>query len=180
MKVILKQYSQSAVKTIFLLSIYRSMNWTWSATIDHIKVWFLELLSYSCNQLKHLRNATITGWLPCFLILWGQIWLPLSHRCVVALDEITDPQNLGAILRTCHFLGVSQVTSKLTQHFKCLSFLNYLWNPSFAAIMLPEEVKCSGYLVICIICCCWFEMSGGSMCQELFPSVADSQQSICW
>jgi tRNA G18 (ribose-2'-O)-methylase SpoU len=37
-----------------------------------------------------------------------------ENRCVVALDEITDPQNLGAILRTCHFLGVSQVTSLLT------------------------------------------------------------------
>ena len=32
-----------------------------------------------------------------------------NHRCIVALDEVTDPQNLGAILRTCHFLGVSEV-----------------------------------------------------------------------
>ena len=28
---------------------------------------------------------------------------------MLALDEITDPQNLGAILRTAYFLGVSSV-----------------------------------------------------------------------
>jgi hypothetical protein len=28
-----------------------------------------------------------------------------SNKCVLALDEVWDPQNFGALLRTCHFLG---------------------------------------------------------------------------
>lgn len=30
-------------------------------------------------------------------------------KCVLALDEVWDPQNFGALLRTCHFLGVDAV-----------------------------------------------------------------------
>lgn len=30
-------------------------------------------------------------------------------RCVLALDEVADPQNLGALLRSSYFFGVSQV-----------------------------------------------------------------------
>jgi len=33
----------------------------------------------------------------------------LDFKCVLALDEVWDPQNFGALLRTCHFLGVDNV-----------------------------------------------------------------------
>jgi tRNA G18 (ribose-2'-O)-methylase SpoU len=32
-----------------------------------------------------------------------------SFQCVLALDEVMDPQNFGALLRTSHFLGVQKV-----------------------------------------------------------------------
>lgn len=32
-----------------------------------------------------------------------------AFKCVLALDEVWDPQNFGALLRTCHFLGVDKV-----------------------------------------------------------------------
>ena len=32
-----------------------------------------------------------------------------SFQCVLALDEVWDPQNFGALLRTSHFLGVDKV-----------------------------------------------------------------------
>ena len=32
-----------------------------------------------------------------------------TFRCVLALDEIADPQNFGALLRTSHYLGVERV-----------------------------------------------------------------------
>lgn len=37
--------------------------------------------------------------------------LPVSEtfQCVLALDEVWDPQNFGALLRTSHFLGVDKV-----------------------------------------------------------------------
>ena len=37
--------------------------------------------------------------------------LPVSEKfqCVLALDEVWDPQNFGALLRTSHFLGVDKV-----------------------------------------------------------------------
>lgn len=31
------------------------------------------------------------------------------HRCVLALDEVWDPQNFGALIRTSHFLKVDKV-----------------------------------------------------------------------
>jgi 21S rRNA (GM2251-2'-O)-methyltransferase len=31
------------------------------------------------------------------------------HRCILALDEVWDPQNFGALLRTSHFLGIDGV-----------------------------------------------------------------------
>jgi len=32
-----------------------------------------------------------------------------DFKCVLALDEVWDPQNFGALLRSCHFLGVDGV-----------------------------------------------------------------------
>ena len=32
-----------------------------------------------------------------------------EFKCVLALDEVWDPQNFGALLRSCHFLGVDGV-----------------------------------------------------------------------
>ena len=32
-----------------------------------------------------------------------------SFKCVLALDEVWDPMNFGALLRTCYFLGVDEV-----------------------------------------------------------------------
>jgi 21S rRNA (GM2251-2'-O)-methyltransferase len=32
-----------------------------------------------------------------------------TFQCVLALDEVWDPQNFGALLRTSHFLGVDRV-----------------------------------------------------------------------
>jgi 21S rRNA (GM2251-2'-O)-methyltransferase len=32
-----------------------------------------------------------------------------EFQCVLALDEVWDPQNFGALLRTSHFLGVDKV-----------------------------------------------------------------------
>lgn len=34
-----------------------------------------------------------------------------QFKCVLALDEVWDPQNFGALLRTCHFLGIDRVVS---------------------------------------------------------------------
>lgn len=32
-----------------------------------------------------------------------------SFKCVLALDEVEDPQNFGALIRTCHYLGVERI-----------------------------------------------------------------------
>ena len=44
------------------------------------------------------------------LIMYSDVCI-LMHvcRCVLALDEVWDPQNLGALLRTCHFLACDSV-----------------------------------------------------------------------
>lgn len=34
-----------------------------------------------------------------------------KFSCVLALDEVWDPQNFGALLRTCHFLGIDKVVA---------------------------------------------------------------------
>ena len=36
-----------------------------------------------------------------------------TFRCVLALDEIEDPQNFGALLRTSHYLGVDRVVVRV-------------------------------------------------------------------
>eukprot|EP01035_Chromulina_nebulosa_P019244 gene19244-25095_t len=32
-----------------------------------------------------------------------------QFKCVLALDEVWDPQNFGALIRTCHFLGLDGI-----------------------------------------------------------------------
>jgi 21S rRNA (GM2251-2'-O)-methyltransferase len=32
-----------------------------------------------------------------------------AFKCVLALDEVEDPQNFGALIRTCHYLGVERI-----------------------------------------------------------------------
>jgi 21S rRNA (GM2251-2'-O)-methyltransferase len=33
------------------------------------------------------------------------------NRCVLVLDEVWDPQNFGALLRTAHYLGIDKVVA---------------------------------------------------------------------
>lgn len=39
----------------------------------------------------------------------GGLEAPVGNGCVLALDEVWDPQNFGALLRTSYFLGVEKV-----------------------------------------------------------------------
>jgi 21S rRNA (GM2251-2'-O)-methyltransferase len=32
-----------------------------------------------------------------------------AFKCVLALDEVEDPQNFGGLIRTCHYLGVERI-----------------------------------------------------------------------
>lgn len=43
------------------------------------------------------------------LIILALFDLRFQYRCVLALDEVVDPQNVGALIRSSHFLGCDKV-----------------------------------------------------------------------
>ena len=60
-----------------------------------INVWFkLNWISNHCSYF--IYSSSLSSRLFVF-------------RCVLALDEVGDPQNLGALIRTAHFLGCYKI-----------------------------------------------------------------------
>jgi 23S rRNA (guanosine2251-2'-O)-methyltransferase len=58
---------------------------------------------------RGLRHQGVLGWAPTFDYAELEALLEERDKPMVALDEITDPQNLGAIIRSCVALGGSGV-----------------------------------------------------------------------
>jgi len=48
---------------------------------------------------------------PFLFYIRFQLLLLFSFRCVLVLDEVWDPQNFGALLRTSHYLGCDKVVA---------------------------------------------------------------------
>lgn len=73
-------------------------------SVHHLKSKQIEAL---CPSVPHQGVVLACGPLPYATML--ELNNPQAHQVFVALDQVADPQNLGAIIRSCSFFEISGV-----------------------------------------------------------------------